>query len=129
VNTRSMVAAPATHRNSPQGARILTDRGERTLTASREGDAFVLRIPVGEPVDAVRPIADLAKEWGVALVSLVAVARKAGILRRLGRQNVVRVSALIAAIDELGERVAQPEAPPSGVTLAGIAAQVRRGGR
>lgn len=99
---------------------------------THEGGAILIRVELPAGPDAVRPIADLAKEWGIALPSLLSLAREAGILRKLGRQNVVRVSALLAAVDALD--APPPEPPPprepkTTITLADVVALVRDGGR
>lgn len=106
-----------------------------TARITSDGGAIIIRVELPAGPDAVRPIADLAKEWGIAATSLLSLAREAGILRKLGRQNVVIVSALLAAVDALGEQEPAAEAVErlatnledgsKAISLADIAAMVR----
>jgi hypothetical protein len=107
-------------RQTPSQAEVTTDTDGVTL----------IRIAPAQ-IGAVRPISQLAKEWGVSLPTLVDVAKRAKILKRAGRQNVCNVQSLVAAFDALPSVADVSEAEPdaeSGVSLASIA-QRTRGGR
>lgn len=72
-------------------------------------------VNIGQPADELRPIALIAKEWGIEAKALIREAKRAGIAVRLGRSQVARRSDLVALADRL---LAEQKAPPTGTATS-----------
>lgn len=100
------------------------------VSAVHEDGAIIVRIEASPPIEApdeLRPIAALAKEWGLERRGLERAIRRAGIaVVRIGRENCVRRSDVVGLVDRLGSGRATTSTDNADDAYA---AMVRKAGR
>lgn len=90
-----------------------------------DGAVIVNRIVHVAAPDELRPVAALAREWGLEPGALLRAATRAGIVIRVGRQAVARRSDLLRLV----ELLPRPAAKPVPLDPVGAYAAHVKGGR
>jgi hypothetical protein len=77
-------------------------------TSVSDGSVIVNRIVHVAAPDELRPVAALAREWGLEPGALRRAATRAGVIVKIGRQAVARRSDLLRLVELLPKPAAKP---------------------